>query len=171
MFVTTAAGKPHSGHSVLEIGLAKWNIHFMAVPWQILCDTCDGFRAERQPGWKWLPPRSLWWGVEEQRVDEDKSCWSPESSSISVLNRSLHHRGPPGYHDQWFLPLHGQLIRKVNTRTNQRSALSHMRSAFCPSRGEVRGQWQNLPCTVLPEGHCVTHIVLWQPHFAHMCCF
>lgn len=59
------------------------------VPWQILCDTCDRFRAESQPCWKWLPPHSLWWGTEEERVCGDKSCWSSESRFISLLSRCI----------------------------------------------------------------------------------
>lgn len=39
----------------------------LTVPWQILCDTCDRFRAESQPRWKWLPPTAFDGGRRRRR--------------------------------------------------------------------------------------------------------
>lgn len=91
MFVTTTARKPHSSHYVLEMGLEKWNIHFLD------CSLADFMRylwtvQSREPAaLEMTPSNSLWWGTEEEeeeRVCEDKSCWSSESRFISLLNRS-----------------------------------------------------------------------------------
>lgn len=86
------ARNAHSSQYVLEMCLVTWNIHFLACSLavgifihQIFYDTCDRFRGEIQWCWKWFPPCSLWWGMEEERVCKDKRCWSSESRFISFL--------------------------------------------------------------------------------------